>query len=336
MKKIITFGEVLLRLSTKEYLRFSQATDFNADYGGSELNVATSLVKFGMNAEFVSRVPDNDIGKCAISEMRKNDVSTNFMVTGGERLGIYFIEKGASVRGSKVVYDRAYSSFSSIKKGMINWEEVFQNANWFHWSGITPGISQDAADVCLEAIEVANRLGLTISTDFNYRANLWNYGKSPGEIMKKMVSLCDIILAGDYASKQYFGIEPDGNSETELNISLCKKLMEQFPNAKKITVTNRVDLNASQNKWSAVLYDGTTLHQSQTYEITYIVDRIGAGDSFMGALIYGLNHFEDQKALNFAVAASCLKHTIYGDTNLVTVDEVEKLLNGDGSGRVVR
>jgi 2-dehydro-3-deoxygluconokinase len=336
LKKIITFGEVLLRLSTKEYLRFSQATDFNADYGGSELNVATSLVKFGMNAEFVSRVPDNDIGKCAISEMRKNDVSTNFMVTGGERLGIYFIEKGASVRGSKVVYDRAYSSFSSIKKGMINWEDVFQNANWFHWSGITPGISQDAADVCLEAIEVANRLGLTISTDFNYRANLWNYGKSPGEIMEKMVSLCDIILAGDYASKQYFGIEPDGNSETELNISLCKKLMERFPYAKKIAVTNRVDLNASQNKWSAILYDGATLHQSKTYDITYIVDRIGTGDSFMGALIYGLNHFEDQKALDFAVAASCLKHTIYGDTNLVTVDEVEKLLNGDGSGRVVR
>jgi 2-dehydro-3-deoxygluconokinase len=336
LKKIITFGEVLLRLSTKEYLRFSQATDFNADYGGSELNVATSLVKFGMNAEFVSRVPDNDIGKCAIMEMRKNNVSTNFMVTGGERLGIYFIEKGASVRGSKVVYDRAYSSFSSIKKGMINWEEVFENANWFHWSGITPGISQDAADVCFEAIEVARKLGLTISTDFNYRANLWNYEKSPGEIMEKMVSHCDIILAGDYASKQYFGIEPKGNSETELKVSLCEKLIKRFPNAKKIAVTNRLDISASQNKWSAILYSGTTLHQSQTYDISYIVDRIGAGDSFMGALIYGLNHFEDQKALEFAVAASCLKHTIYGDANLVTVEEVEKLLNGDGSGRVVR
>jgi 2-dehydro-3-deoxygluconokinase len=219
---------------------------------------------------------------------------------------------------------------------MINWEEVFENASWFHWSGITPGISQDAADVCLEAIEVAHKLGLTISTDFNYRANLWNYGKSPGEIMEKMVFLCDLILAGDYASKQYFGIEAEGNSETELKVSLCEKLMERFPNAKKIAVTDRLDLNASQNKWSAILYDGTTLYQSQTYDINNIVDRIGTGDSFMGALIYGLNHFENQKALDFAVAASCLKHTIYGDINLATLEEIEKLLNGDGSGRVVR
>jgi 2-dehydro-3-deoxygluconokinase len=336
LKKVITLGEVLLRLSTKEYLRFSQASNFNADYGGSELNVATSLVKFGMDAEFVSRIPENDIGECAIMEMRKHNVSTNFIVRGGDRLGIYFIEKGASIRGSKVVYDRAHSSFSTIKKGMINWEEVFKNASWFHWSGITAGISQDAADVCLEAIEVANKLGLMVSTDFNYRANLWNYGKSPGEIMEKMVSLCDVILAGDYASKQYFDIIPTGNTAAELQVSLCEKLMERFPRAKKIAVTNRVDMNASQNKWSAVLYDGNTLYQSQSYDITYIVDRIGAGDSFMGALIYGLNHFEDKKALDFAVAASCLKHTIYGDANLVTVSEVEKLLNGDGSGRVVR
>ncbi|AOW20571.1 sugar kinase [Urechidicola croceus] len=336
MKKIITFGEVLLRLSTKEYLRFSQATDFNADYGGSELNVATSLVKFGMDAEFVTRVPDNDIGKCAIMEMKKHDVSTNFIIKGGDRLGIYFIEKGASIRGSKVVYDRSHSSFSTIKKGMYDWEKIFKDASWFHWSGITPGISQDTADVCLEAIIAANKLGLTVSTDFNYRANLWNYGKTPNEIMDKMVSLCDIMLAGDYAAEQYFGIIPEGKTKKELQESLCEKLMQRFPKTKKIAVTNRRNINALRNKWSAILYDGKTMYESESYDITYIVDRIGAGDSFMGALIYGLNHFDDKKALDFAVAASCLKHTIYGDANLVTSEEVEKLLNGDSTGRVNR
>lgn len=336
MKKIITFGEVLLRLSTPEYLRFTQAVNFNADYGGSELNVASTLVNFGMDAEFVSRIPDNDIGKSALMHIRKNGVSTNFINSGGDRLGIYFLEKGASMRGSKVVYDRAFSSFSTLKKGMINWEEVFKNASWFHWSGITPGISQDAADVCFEAIEVAHKLGLTVSTDFNYRANLWDYGKSPKEIMIKMVSLCDLILAGDYAAKQYFNLNPQGNSETELQVSLCEKLKLLFPKVKKIAITNRIETNASQNKWSALLYDGTNLLRSKVYDIPFIVDRIGTGDSFMGALIYGLNNFDDQKALEFAVAASCLKHTIYGDTNQISREEVEKLLSGDGTGRVIR
>ncbi len=336
LKKVITFGEVLLRLSTPDYLRFSQSSNFNADYGGSELNVATSLVQFGMEAEFVTRIPNNDIGFSALSLIKKLDVGTDFIVKGGDRLAIYFLEKGAAMRGSKVVYDRAFSSFSTLKKGMINWEEVFENAGWFHWSGITAGISQDTADVCLEAIEKANEFGLTISTDFNYRQNLWNYGKSPGEIMEKMVALCDVILAGDYASQQYFNIIPEGNSEADLQLSLCKKLSERFSKAKKIAITNRVDSSASQNMWSAILYNGKTIKISKTYEINYIVDRIGAGDSFMGALIYGLHHFDDQKALEFAVAASCLKHTIYGDANLATVAEVEKLMNGDGSGRVVR
>jgi 2-dehydro-3-deoxygluconokinase len=336
MKKIITFGEVLLRLSTKDYLKFSQASEFNADFGGSELNVAASIVNFGMNAEFITRLPDNDIGKSALMQMRKHNVATNNVVFGGERLGIYFLENGASVRGSKIVYDRQNSSFSTIKSGMVNWESVFKDAAWFHWSGITPGISQDAADVCLEAIKVASKLGITISTDFNYRANLWKYGKSPSEIMNEMISYCDVILAGDYASEQYFNIVPTGTLKRELELSLCELLTERFPKVKKIAVTTRGNLNALHNTWSAVLYDGKELYESITYDITHIVDRIGGGDSFMGALIYGLNTYDDQKALDFAVAASCLKHTIYGDANLVTNAEVENLMAGNQSGRVSR
>ncbi|MEL4308871.1 sugar kinase [Joostella sp. CR20] len=336
MKKVVALGEVLLRLSTKDYLKFSQAIEMNADYGGSELNVLTGLSNFGMQSEMITRLPANDIAETALMQMRKYNVGTNHIVKGGDRLGLYFLEKGASVRGSKIIYDRAYSSFAQIERGMIDWEAAFKDATWFHWSGITPGVSQGAADVCMEAIEVASAMGLTISTDFNYRANLWNYGKTPGEIMEKMVAKCHVILAGDYASKQYFDISPEGNSEKELQESLCKKLKTRFPSAEKIIITNRKNISALHNTWSAVMFDGSSLLESTAYNITDIVDRIGAGDSFMGALIYGLNHFDNQKALDFAVAASCLKHTIYGDANLVSKEDVEDLMNGNTSGRVKR
>lgn len=336
MKKVVALGEILLRFSTTDHLRISQSNAFNADYGGSELNVLTSAANFGMDCEMVTVLPDNDLGMAAIMQMRKFNIGTQFIPKTGERLGLYFLEKGASVRGSKIIYDRAHSSFSQIQTGMINWEEVFKEADWFHWSGITAGVSQGAADVCLEAIEVAYKMGLTISTDFNYRANLWNYGKSAGEVMKAMVSKCHIILAGDYASRQYFDIHATGDTEDDLNKSLCEKLKARFPVAKKIIITHRDNISALHNKWSAVLYADGKLLKSQTYDITDIVDRIGAGDSFMGALIYGLNHFEDQRALEFAVAASCLKHTVYGDANLVTAQEVIDLVQGDTTGRVRR
>ncbi|QLE03037.1 sugar kinase [Galbibacter sp. BG1] len=336
MKKIVAFGEVLLRFSTQGHLKFSQAGAFNADYGGSELNVLTGLANFGMQAEMVTRLPDNDIALSALMQMRKYNVGTHHIVKGGDRLGLYFLEKGASVRGSKIVYDRAHSAFAQIKKGMVDWKEVFKDASWFHWSGITPGVSQGAADACMEAIGVATEMGLTISTDFNYRANLWNYGKTPGEIMENMVAKCHVILAGDYASQQYFNIVPEGENEKALQASLCNKLKARFPLAQKIVITNRKNISAMHNLWSAVLYDGNKLIESTSYEITDIVDRIGAGDSFMGALIYGLNHYNDQKALDFAVAASCLKHTIYGDANLVSKEDVESLMGGDTSGRVKR
>ncbi|MFT6811347.1 MAG: 2-dehydro-3-deoxygluconokinase, partial [Saprospiraceae bacterium] len=260
------------------------------------------------------------------------------------RLGIYFLEIGAVSRGAKVVYDRAHSAISTIEKGMIDWDAIFDGVDWFHWTGITPAISQGAADVCLEAIQKANELGITVSTDLNYRKKLWKYGKEPSEVMPALVAGCDIILGNEEDAEKHFDIHPDGVDVTKGNsidskayISVCQKLMERFPRCKKVIVTLRGSISASHNTWSGVLYNGQELLETSTYQITHIVDRVGGGDSFMGGLIYGLKHYEnDQKALDFAVAASCLKHTIYGDANLATVDEVEKLMGGDASGRVSR
>lgn len=345
MKKVITFGEIMLRLSPPGFLRFSQANTFDIIYGGGESNVAVSLANFGIPTEFVTRLPQNDIGECALMEMRKRNVGTQHIIRGGERLGIYFLETGAVSRGSKVVYDRAHSSISTIKRDMIDWEKVFKNANWFHWTGITPALSQGAADVCLEAIKAANELGITVSTDLNYRAKLWNYGKSPDEIMPALVEGCDVILGNEEDAEKHFHIHPDAvditkgdTMDAQAYLSVCKKLKERFPRAKKIITTLRGSISASHNSWAGVLYNGKDFLESRTYQITHIVDRVGGGDSFMGGLIYGLLTFEkdDQKALDFAVAASCLKHTIYGDANLTTVEEVEKLMSGDASGRVAR
>lgn len=345
MKKIVTFGEIMLRLTPPNNLRFSQAHSFNAIYGGGESNVAVSLANYGLPVEFVSRLPKNDIGQCALIEMRKRGVGTDHIVFGGQRLGIYFLEIGAVSRGSKVVYDRAHSAIAEVQKGMIDWEEVFADAHWFHWTGITPAISQGAADACLEAIQTANRMGVTVSTDLNYRKKLWKYGKQPGEVMPELVAGCDVILGNEEDAEKHFGLHPENVDVTQGHsvdaksyLSVLKQLQEMFPRAKKVITTLRGSISASHNTWSGVLYDGETLFEAPTYQITHIVDRVGGGDSFMAGLIYGLVTYpnDDQKALNFAVAASCLKHTIYGDANLATVEEVEKLMSGDASGRVAR
>jgi 2-dehydro-3-deoxygluconokinase len=345
MKKVVTFGEIMLRLTPPGFQRFSQANVFDVVYGGGESNVAVSLANYGIPTEFVTRLPNNDIGDCALMAMRKYGVGTQYIARGGERLGIYFLEMGAVSRASKVIYDRAYSSISTIQKGTIDWEEVFKDAQWFHWTGITPAISQAAADVCLEAIQAANQLGVTVSTDLNYRKNLWQYGKKPGEIMPALVEGCDVILGNEEDAEKHFDIHPEGVDVTQGDtidaqayISVGKQMMARFPRAKKVIVTLRGSISASHNTWSGVLYNGKELLESPTYQITHIVDRVGGGDSFMGGLIYGLITWpnDDQKALDFAVAASCLKHTIYGDANLVTVDEVSKLMSGDASGRVSR
>ncbi len=346
MKKVVTFGEIMLRLSPPGFLRFSQAHSFDAVYGGGEANVAVSLANYGVPVDFVTRLPDNDIGHCALLEMRKKGVGTDKIIFGGERLGIYFLETGAVNRGSKVVYDRAHSAMAEIEKGMVDWDAVFDGVGWFHWTGITPAISQGAADACLEALKAASDKGITISTDLNYRAKLWNYGGDREAIITELTSYCDIVLGNEEDAEKHFGIRPEGLDITrqgelvkgEVFLSVCQQMMEKFPRAKKVIITLRGSVSASHNTWAGVLYDGETLFQSPEYQITHIVDRVGGGDSFMGGLIYGLLNYpdNDQYALNFAVAASCLKHTIKGDANLVTVGEVEKLMGGDASGRVAR
>tara|TARA_R110002073_G_scaffold108336_1_gene243315 strand:- start:27010 stop:28050 length:1041 start_codon:yes stop_codon:yes gene_type:complete len=346
MKKVVTFGEIMLRLAPQGFLRFSQASSFDVVYGGGESNVAVSLANYGVPVDFVTRLPNNDIGQCAMMEMRKRGVGVDKIVYGGDRLGIYFLETGAVSRGSKVVYDRAHSAIAEIESGMIDWDAVFDGVEWFHWTGITPAISQGAADVCLEAVKAASRLGVTISTDLNYRAKLWNYGGNREAIMTELTSYCDVVLGNEEDAEKHFGIKPEGldittqghDVKAEAFLSVCTQMMEKFPRAKKVITTLRGSISASHNSWAGVLYDGTTMYESPQYQITDIVDRVGGGDSFMGGLIYGLLKYpeDDQNALNFAVAASCLKHTIKGDANLVTVSEVEKLMGGDSSGRVAR
>jgi len=346
MKKVITFGEIMLRLSPPGFLRFSQVNNFDVVYGGGESNVAVSLANYGIPVDFVTRLPQNDIGQCALMEMRKRGVGTDEIIYGGDRLGIYFLETGAVSRGSKVVYDRAHSAIAEIKPGMINWERVFDGATWFHWTGIAPAISQGAADACLEAVKAARKLGITISTDLNYRAKLWKYGVEPEVIMTELTSYCDIILGNEEDAEKHFGIKSEGldittqgeHVKAEAFLSVCRQMMKKFPNAKKVITTLRGSISASHNTWAGVLYDGKTMFKSPEYQITDIVDRVGGGDSFMGGLIFGLLTYpnDDQNALNFAAAASCLKHTIKGDANLATVDEVQKLMGGDASGRVAR
>ena len=346
MKKVVTFGEIMLRLAPQGFLRFSQANNFDVVYGGGESNVAVSLANYGVPVDFVTRLPKNDIGQCAMMEMRKRGVGVDKIVYGGDRLGIYFLETGAVSRGSKVVYDRAHSAIAEIESGMIDWDAVFEGVEWFHWTGITPAISQGAADVCLEAVKAASAKGITVSTDLNYRAKLWNYGGDREVIMTELTSYCDVVLGNEEDAEKHFGIKPEGldittqghDVKAEAFLSVCTQMMEKFPRAKKVITTLRGSISASHNSWAGVLYDGTTMYESPQYQITDIVDRVGGGDSFMGGLIYGLLKYpeDDQNALNFAVAASCLKHTIKGDANLVTVSEVEKLMGGDSSGRVAR
>ncbi len=334
----------MLRLATPERQRFSQASSFNASFGGGEANVAVSLSNFGLDTEFVTRLPANDIGNSVIMDLRKHNVGTHHIISGGNRVGIYFLETGSVARPSRVIYDRANSSIAEIKPGMVDWNKVFEGAGWFHWTGITPAISEGAALVCLEAVKAARDKGITVSCDLNFRKNLWKWGKSAGEVMPELVSYCDIILGNEEDAEKVFGIKPESGDVSKGDVtaagyeSVCVSLMKKFPSAKKVIITLRGSINADHNSWSGVLYDGKKLFEAPEYQITHIVDRVGGGDSFMAGLIYGLLTFDgdDQKALNFAVAASCLKHTIHGDFNLVTVAEVEQLMKGDGSGRVIR
>jgi 2-dehydro-3-deoxygluconokinase len=343
-KKVVTFGEIMMRLSPPGFLRFGQARSFDVIYGGGEANVAVSLANFGVPVDYVTRLPNNDLGDACIQFLRQYGVGVDKIVRGGDRLGIYFLEMGAVQRGSKVIYDRAGSAIATIERGMIDWERVFADADWFHWTGITPAISTGTADVCLEAVQVAKEMGLTVSCDLNYREKLWKWGKTPGEVMPGLVRHCDIAIGNEEDADKVFGIKAPatdvitGKVEADQYRYVCEELAKRFPNLKTIAITLRGSISANHNTWSGVLWDQGEFYVGPTFDITHIVDRVGGGDAFMGGLIYGLRTYgEDrQKALNFAVAASCLKHSVVGDFNLATIAEVEKLMGGDVSGRVSR
>ena len=341
--KVITFGEVMMRLTTPGFSRFGQQNQFDINFGGGEANVCASLANYGLKAEFVTRLPENDIADACIRELKGLGVGTSNILRGGERMGIYFVEKGANARASKVIYDRAFSSFSTIESTMIDWKEVLKDAMWFHWSGITPAVSESAALACLEGIRVANKLGVTVSCDLNYRKKLWKYGKDATEVMPKLVAGTDIVMGNEEDAEMCLGIKPENTDITKGEIDknaysgVSQKIIEQFPRVQKVITTLRESISASHNNWSGVIWNGKELLKSKEYQITHIVDRVGGGDSFMGGLIYGLTQLDsEQEALEFAVAASALKHTVDGDYNRVTLEEVKKLMGGDASGRVSR
>jgi 2-dehydro-3-deoxygluconokinase len=344
MGKIVTFGEIMLRLATPGFQRFSQAQSLELSYGGGEANVAVSLANYGETTDFVTRLPKNDLGEACRNSLRALGVGTDHIVWGGERMGIYFLETGAAQRASKVVYDRAGSSISTIKPGMVDWQTVFAGADWFHWTGITPAISEGAALACAEAIQVARGMGVLVSCDLNYRAKLWKWGKPAGEVMSELVAGCDVAIGNEEDAEKVFGIHAPESDVTAGKVEagkyqhVCQDLVAKFPNLKTIAITLRGSISASHNTWSAVLWKEGSFYTAPSYDILPIVDRVGGGDSFMGGLIYGLRKYtaDPAKALRFAVAASCLKHSIPGDFNLASLAEVEQLMGGDASGRVSR
>lgn len=340
MSKVVTFGEIMLRLAPEGYYRFIQADELGATYGGGEANVAISLANYGIDVSYVTKLPKHDIGQAAVNSLRRYGVDTKNIVRGGERIGIYFLEKGASQRPSKVIYDRANSSIAKASREDFNWDEIFKDTKWFHFTGITPALGDNVAEICLDACKAAKARNITISCDLNYRKNLWSREKA-GQVMSELMEYVDVCIANEEDAGDVFGIWAEGSNITGGKLShegykeVAKKLADRF-NLEKVAITLRTSISANDNNWAAMLYDGNNYYFSKTYPI-HIVDRVGGGDSFGAGLIYSLlTGRELQEALEFAVAASCLKHTIEGDYNHVSVDEVEKLMGGDGSGRVQR
>ncbi len=344
MGKVVTFGEIMLRLNPPGFLRFGQAGSFEVSFGGGEANVSASLANFGIGTDFVTRLPQNDLGDACLAYLRRYGIGTSKILRGGSRIGIYFLENGAVQRGSKVIYDREGSSIATIQKGMLDWDAIFADADWFHWTGITPAVSESLCQVCIEGILKAREKGLTVSCDLNYRAKLWKWGKKAGEVMPELVRHCDVAVGNEEDADKVFGIKaPDtdvtaGKVEAEKYAAVAEQLKKAFPNLKRIAITLRGSLSASHNTWSGVLYDGARLYVGPVFNITDIVDRVGGGDAFVGGLIYGFKTYGDdlQKALDFAVAASCLKHSVVGDFNMISTEDAVKIMSGEVSGRVSR
>lgn len=322
----------MMRLSPPGYAKFSQATSFDLVYGGGEANVAMSLAYLGMKAAHVTRFPDNALGKAATQFMRQHWLSSEHIIYGGDMMGMYFLEKGAVHRSSEVIYEREGSAFSEIEPSMIDWEDVLKDADWFHWTGITPAISQGAADCCLDAIETANRMGIMVSGDINSRANMWKYGKTQQEVMPALVAKCDVVITSGYGIRELLG---EGDPADRFRVSV-KDLMEKFPHIKKVVGKTRTSISASHQQIRGKMWDGQEYFKTETLNITHVIDRVGTGDAFAAGLIYGLLHFDDEKALRFATAACALKHTVPGDVNMVSLDNVLSLMQGDTSGTINR
>lgn len=338
--KVVTFGELMLRLAPHGYLRFVQAEDLQATFGGGEANVAVSLANYGAEAAFVTKLPAHEIGQAAVNSLRKFGVDTSGIVRGGERVGIYYCEKGASQRPSKVIYDRAYSAFALSRAEEYDWDKIFAGADWFHFTGITPALGDNVAEICLQACKKAKERGVKISCDLNYRNKLWSKEKA-GKVMGELCKYVDLCIANEEDAKDVFGIEAEGSDiyggklDHDGYASVAKKLTERF-GFERVAITLRESKSANDNDWSGMLYCGGKAYFSKKYSM-HIVDRVGGGDSFGGGLIYALlSGFDAQSAIEFAVAASCLKHSVEGDCNMVSADEVLKLAKGDASGRVQR
>lgn len=342
MKRVVTFGEIMLRLKSPGFERLFQSTMLEATFGGAEANVAASLAQFGLPVSFVSALPPNQIGDAAVAQLRSFGVDTNRIKRAGERLGVYFIETGSNQRPSKVTYDRTGSSIAAAREGDFDWTEIFTGASWFHISGVTPAISADAAKLALQAVRAARKAGVTVSCDYNYRKNLWKYGKKAPEVMRELVSNVNVGIANEEDCQKALGIEAKvdvtkGGVDADSYAAIAERVLAEFPNLEKQVITLRESHSADHNGWSAVLQNRKSLLRSKHYEITNIVDRVGAGDSFAAGLIYGtLTYNDDARALEFATAASCLKHSVPGDFNRVSVSEVEALMQGDETGRVQR
>lgn len=340
MIKAVTFGELMLRLAPENYLRFAQCEKYEATFGGAEANVAVSLANYGVDVTFVTKLPAHEIGQAAVNSLRRFGVNTGKIIRGGERVGIYYCEKGASQRPSKVIYDRAHSAIADSKREEFDWEKIFEGAGWFHFTGITPALSDEMAEICLEACMKAKEKNITLSCDLNFRKKLWSKEKA-GRIMGELCKYVDYCIANEEDAKDVFGIEADnsdifgGKLDRNGYISVARKLTDRF-SFKGVAITLRESRSASDNNWSGMLYTNGKAYFSKEYDL-HIVDRVGAGDSFGGGLIYALlNGYQAQEAIEFATAASCLKHSIEGDYNLVSPTEVQMLVNGDKSGRVQR
>jgi 2-dehydro-3-deoxygluconokinase len=342
MQRYVTFGEIMLRLKAPGFEKVLQSPLFEATFGGGEANVAVGLSRLGMNAAYVSAIPDNPIGDACIQELRKHGIDTSHIVRNGKRLGIYFLEPGANQRPSKVIYDRCNSAIAESKPGDIDWNKVFESATWFHITGITPAVSLSASELSIEAVKKAKEKKITVSCDLNFRKKLWNYGKSAPEVMGELVKYVDIAVGNEEDCQKSLGVRLEvdvesGKLDPEKYRELTDKVLRLFPNIKKIALTMRESHSADYNSWSAALNNGSEFSVSRKYEIHNIVDRVGTGDAFAAGLIYGLNNLDtDRKALEFATAASCLKHSVPGDFPLISLNEVTRLVGGEASGRVQR